>query len=180
MLFVLIGVAFSGISGLALSEDWGSYQPAHSLGSEENDWWTAYPNQHANAGSSVEHPASILAALKEKPMLILVHSSNCKSCVEQIANVKKVLESYGGELKYEDVMAEGSSLQGAVALLDVYNPSGGQSYVPTTIFITLIKGANGKVDVAWHSVEDAMSEDQINAYVKDSIYYYKQNAASWS
>ncbi len=113
-------------------------------------------------------------------MLILVHSSNCKSCVEQIANVKKVLESYGGELKYEDVMAEGSSLQGAVALLDVYNPSGGQSYVPTTIFITLIKGANGKVDVAWHSVEDAMSEDQINAYVKDSIYYYKQNAASWS
>jgi hypothetical protein len=178
-LFVLVALVLSAIAGLALSEDWGSYQPAHFLGSGENDWWTTYPSQHANAGSSVEHPSSILDALKEKPVLILVHSSNCSSCVEQIANIKKVLESYGGELKYEDVMAEGSGLQGAIALLDIYNPTGGPQYVPTTIFITLIKGSDGKVDVAWHSVEDAVSVDQISAYVKDSIYYYQQNAASW-
>jgi hypothetical protein len=178
-LFVLVAVVLSAIAGLALSDDWGSYQPAHSMGSGENDWWTAYPSQHAKAGSSVEHPASVLKALKEKPVLILVHSSSCRSCVAQIANIKKVLESYGGELKYEDVMAEGGSLRDAIALLDVYNPTGGPQYVPTTIFITLIKGTDGKVDVAWHSVEDAMSEDQISAYVKDSIYYYQQNAASW-
>ena len=53
-------------------------------------------------------------------------------------------------------------------------------YVPTTIFITLAKGPDGTVDVAWHSEIDAMSQEKIDAYVKDSIYYYKQNTAAWS
>jgi hypothetical protein len=35
------------------------------------------------------------------------------------------------------------------------------------------------VQVAWHSQIDAMSVDQINAYIEDSIYYYQQNAAEW-
>ena len=177
-LFVLVAIILSAIAGLALSEDWGSYQPAHSLGSSENDWWTTYPGQHANAGSSVEHPASIRDALKEKPVLILVHSSSCKDCVAQIANINKVLDSYRNDLKYDDILGEGSGFQDATNLLSVYSPSG-RAYVPTTIFITLIKGPDGKVDVAWYSVEGLMSEDQIRSYVKDSIYYYQQNAATW-
>jgi hypothetical protein len=51
--------------------------------------------------------------------------------------------------------------------------------VPTTIFVTLIKGADGNVEVAWHSQLDAMSEEEIDSFVKDSIYYYMQNAAGW-
>ena len=67
----------------------------------------------------------------------------------------------------------------AIDILDIYNPTGGAQYVPTTIFVTLIKGADGKVEVAWHSQLDLMSEDEINSFVSDSIYYYKQNAAGW-
>ena len=49
-----------------------------------------------------------------------------------------------------------------------------------TIFITLAKGPDGTVDVAWHSKSDAMSQEEIDSCVKDSIYYYKQNIAAWS
>jgi hypothetical protein len=89
------------------------------------------------------------------------------------------LESYGSNLSYYDVLAEGSSIQKAMDILDIYNPTGGAQYVPTTIFVTLIKGADGKVEVAWHSQLDAMSEEEIDSFVKDSIYYHRQNAAGW-
>jgi hypothetical protein len=51
--------------------------------------------------------------------------------------------------------------------------------VPTTIFVTLIEDPDGKVEVAWHSEIDIMSEDEINSYAKDAIYYHNQNAAGW-
>ena len=89
------------------------------------------------------------------------------------------MKSFGSNLSYYDVLAEGSGFQKAIDILDIYNPTGGAQYVPTTIFVTLIKGSDGKVEVAWHSQIDLMSEDEINSYVKDSIYYYKQNAAGW-
>ena len=177
-LFVLVAMVFSAIAGLALSEDWNSYKPVHALGSGENDWWTTFPDQHSNAGSFVKHPTLVLDTLQEKPVFMLVHTSYCKDCVAQIANINKVLDSYRNDLKYDDILGEGSGLKEATDLLTVYSPIG-IPHVPTTIFITLIKGSDGKVDVAWHSVEGLMSEDQIKAYVKDSIYYYQQNIAAW-
>lgn len=178
LLVVLAACSFA-LMGSASSEDLSSYQPAHTLGSGENDWWSTYPTQHADAGKAVEHPSFVLDALKEKPVLILVHSSTCKSCVAQIANLNGAMKSYGSDLSYNDVLGEGSSLEKAVGILDVYNPTGGMPYVPTTVFITLIKGSDGKVQVAWHSQIDAMDAGQIEGYIKDSIYYYKQNAANW-
>jgi hypothetical protein len=178
LLVVLAACSFA-LTGSALSEDWSSYQPAHTLGSGENDWWSTYPAQHQDAGKAVEHPSFVLDALKEKPVLVLVHSSTCKSCAEQIANLNSAMKSYGSDLNYNDVLGEGSNLEKAVGILDVYDPTGGAQYVPTTIFITLIKGSDGKVQVAWHSQIDAMDAGQIEGYIKDSIYYYKQNAANW-
>jgi hypothetical protein len=178
-LLVLATLALSAMASVALSEDWNSYTPVHTLGSGDNDWWTAYPDQNANSGSTVDHPSLVLDALKEKPVLILVHSSNCKPCLVQIPRIKSAVDSNSGDLSYYDVLAEDGSYQKAIDILDIYNPTGGAQYVPTTIFVTLIKGADGKVEVAWHSQLDAMSEEQIDSFVKDSIYYYKQNAAGW-
>ena len=175
----LLVLATLAMTNVALSEDWSSYSPAHTLGSGNNDWWTAYPDQNVNSGSAVDHPSWVLDALKEKPLLILVHSSNCKPCLVQIPRIKSAVDSNSGDLSYYDMLAEGSSYQKAIDILDIYNPTGGAQYVPTTIFITLIKGADGKVEVAWHSQLDAMSEEEIDSFVKDSIYYYKQNAAGW-
>ena len=178
-LLVLATLALSAMANVALSADWNSYSPAHTLGSGNNDWWTAYPDQNENSGSTVDHPSWVLDALKEKPLLILVHSSNCKPCLVQIPRIKSAVDSNSGDLSYYDVLAEGGSIQKAMAILDIYNPLGGAQYVPTTIFVTLIKGSDGKVDVAWHSQLDFMSQDEINSFVSDSIYYHKQNAAGW-
>jgi len=181
---MLMGLISIAIIGSALAADEGSYQPAQTLGSGDGDWWTAYPSQNAKAGSSVEHPSWILDALKEKPVLILVHSSNCKPCLVQIANMKDILADNRKNLTYYDILAEpteGGDMQRATELLNIYSPSGGdQRYVPTTIFLTLIEGSDGKVGVAWHSVEDAMSKNQVDAYVKDAIYYHRQNQGDWS
>lgn len=163
----------------ALSEDWNSYSPAHAVGSGSGDWWTTYPDQHENSGSEAEHPAWVMEALKEKPVLILIHSSNCVPCLTQMPRIEAAVQSFGEDLQYNDVLAEGSGYEKAIGILDVYDPTGGAQYVPTTIFITLAKGPDETVGVAWHSEIDAMSRERIDAYVKDSIYYYKQNKAAW-
>ena len=84
-------------------------------------------------------------------------------------------------MEYMDVLGEPSGeMQKALDLLDAYDPQGlGQGYVPTTIFVTLVKGSDGKVQVGWHSQIDAMNKGQIEDYIEDAIYYHEQNAANW-
>ncbi|MEI6104878.1 MAG: thioredoxin family protein [Methanothrix sp.] len=178
-LLVLAAMAVFGTASIAQSLDWNSYSLEHAVGSGDDDWWTTYPDQHENSGSAVKHPDWVLKALKEKPLIILIHSSNCVPCLTQMPRIKAAAESFSGDLEYYDILAEGSGYDKAIGILDVYNPAGGAQYVPTTIFITLAKGPDGTVDVAWHSEIDAMSPERIDAYVKDSIYYYKQNSAAW-
>jgi hypothetical protein len=181
-LFVLATVAILGMASTALCEDWDSYSPAQAAGSEDDDWWTAYPDQHENSGSPVEHPAWVLDALKEKPMLILVHSSNCVPCLTQTPRIKAAVAGMGEDLAFYDVLAEGSSYEKAIDILEVYDPEGVEDkyFVPTTIFITLAQGTDGEVDVAWHSEVDVMSKEKIDTYLKDAIYYHRQNIAAWS
>ncbi|MDD1748946.1 MAG: hypothetical protein LUO89_03625 [Methanothrix sp.] len=179
-LLALTAMAIFATATNALSEDWNSYSPAQVIGTGDEDWWMTYPDQHENSGSTVEHSSWVREALKEKPLLILIHSSNCVPCLTQMPRIQAALASFGEDLAYYDVLAEGSSLEKAIGILDVYDPIGGKPYVPTTIFITLAKGSNGTVDVAWHSKSDAMSQEDIDSYVKDSIYYYRQNAAAWN
>ncbi len=184
LLFLVAMAAFSTTvfvaTDIALSEDWNSYSPAHAVGSGEDDWWTTYPDQNENSGKAVEHLDWVMKALKEKPVLILIHSSNCVPCLTQTPRISAAAESFSSDLDYYDILGEGSSLQEAIDILDVYDPYGmGKPVVPTTIFITLAKGANEKVGVVWRSEIDAMSEGRIDDYVKDAIYYYKQNSAAW-
>jgi thiol-disulfide isomerase/thioredoxin len=183
--FALLAIAAFSMAALvmedtALSQDGNSYSPAQAVGSGDGDWWTTYPDQHENSGLKAEHPDWVMEALREKPVLILIHSSNCVPCLTQMPRIESAVASFGGDLLYYDVLAEGSGYEKAIGILDVYSPSGGAQYVPTTIFITLAKGSDGIVEVAWHSEIDAMSQEKIDAYVKDSIYYYKQNRATWT
>jgi len=185
-LLILTAMAAFSVAGFVMADtaqslDWNSYSPAHAIGSEDDDWWTTYPDQHENSGSAVKHPAWILDALKEKPLIILIHSSNCKPCLTQTPRIKAAAESFSGDLEYYDMLAEGSGYDKAIDILKIYDPKGVELkyFVPTTIFITLAKGPDGKVDVVWRSEIDAMSEGRIDAYVKDAIYYYKQNSAAW-
>lgn len=159
------------------AEDWESYKPAHSLGSGNDDWWTVYPSQSEKAGQSVEQSDWVVKALKEKPLVVLVHSNSCAPCVVQMANMEKVMAIYGNEITYRDLLGEGSGLKEATEFLKIYSTSR-RLVVPTTVFFTLIEGPDGKAEVAWHSVEDAMSEEDVTDYVKDAIYYSRLNSGS--
>ncbi|HOV81522.1 MAG TPA: hypothetical protein PLN19_02895 [Methanothrix sp.] len=169
------------LSAPCLGEDWSSYTPSHSVGMADADWWMVYPDQHESAGSAVDHPSWVLEALREKPLLIFIHSSNCKPCLTQIPRISSAVKKFSSDISYYDILAEESTYEKANQTLDYYGPFGGeQKYVPTTIFITLAEGRDGATDVAWHSQIDVMSQDEIESYIKDSIYYHKQSIDEWS
>ncbi len=174
----MIALFFVFLAAVATSEDWSTYNPEYSIGTGQSDWWVGHPAYTTGPDSSIKHPAFILDALKEKPIIILVHSSNCKPCLAQIKSIEDTLAIYGDNVKYFDELAEGSGFKDAADLLKVYSPSD-KPYVPTTIFLTLAKRPDGNVGVVWHSVVDAMSKDQIEAYLKDAIYYHQENVANW-
>lgn len=175
--FLLIIGLTAFVTGSQAADNLGGYKPVHVLGSGESDWWIGYPPQSSGSGTLIIHPKWVLDSLKDKPVLILDHSSSCTSCVVQKANIEKALAAYGKNVTYYDLLADGSDKR-AFAVLGIYGLTG--NYVPTTVFVTLIKGPDGKVSVAWHTAEDAMSEDDIMSYLKDAIYYYQQNAPSWN
>ena len=164
--------------GIALAED-ESGSPEHSLGSGDSDWWTTYPDKNVNSGSAVDHPDWVLEALEDKPLLILIHQNNCVPCKTHVPRTNDAVQTYKDDIMFYSVLAEGSGYLKALEILDVYNPTGKQRYVPTTIFLTLIENEDGEVEVGWHSEIDIMSTDEIEDYAEDSIYYHEQNAADW-
>ena len=167
-------VAILFITASATVDDLSGYSPTYSLGSGDNDWWMSYPDENTNPGASVDHPSWVLQSLKERPVVILLHSASCKSCAAQMNALSRVLETYGKVVTYYDIMADSKDPRGREAF-EAYDPTGGSNYVPTTIFLTEIKDPKGKTSVAWHSYEDAMSESDVEAYVRDAIYYYRQS-----
>jgi hypothetical protein len=174
---VLLATAASGAS--AKDVDWDKYKPEYSAGSKLADWWTNHPDQSTSAGSEVEHPQWVLDALEKKPVLIMDHTEDCSSCKIQKKNIEKVLPDFAKNITYYDLLADGKDKR-AFEILNAYNPTGREQFVPTTVFITLIKGKDGKAEVAWHSEIDDMSEEKLSAYLKDAIYYYRQNSDNWS
>ncbi len=177
ILVVTASVASAVLVESVLAEDWDSYKPVHSQGSGEGDWWFTHPSPSGKEDLPLKQADWITSVLKDKPLVVLVHSSSCRPCVVQMANMEKVLASYGSEIEYRELLAEGSGLKEATELLINYSTSG-RLVVPTTVFFTLIKGPDGKAAIAWHSVEDVMSEGEIGDYVKDAIYYYRLNSGS--
>jgi len=139
-------LALFAAAGTALSLDWSSYSPAHAVGSVDNDWWIKYPDQNENSGNEVEHLDWVTKALKEKPVLILIHSSTCVPCRTQVPRIKAAVDKYSGDLDYHDVLGEGASLQEAIDILDVYDPFGmGKPVVPRPSSSLLPKARTGKL-----------------------------------
>jgi DNA-directed RNA polymerase subunit RPC12/RpoP len=157
------------------TEWWVSYNPEYSKGSGDDDWWINYPNQHPDSGSAVSHLDWVLDSLQDKPVVILDHSEGCIPCIQQQEDMDKVLEVYGEEVIYYDLLADGSDPR-AYEAFDTYDPNGEPNYIPLTIMVTKIKDSNGNVKIAWHSAEGATGEDWIRSYMKDSIYYHHKSS----
>lgn len=149
-----------------------------SVGTGPDDWWTVYPDQHPNAGSEVDHPPWVLDRLKDKPILILDHSTNCEACIDQENAALVVMEDYGDDIAYENLIS-GSGDFRAEELFEVYDPDGGKQYVPLTIVLTLVEGPDGKVVVGWQSAEDATGVDWLRSLVRDAIELHGENVGGW-
>jgi thiol-disulfide isomerase/thioredoxin len=163
----------------SFADDLQGYKPVYSLGSGKDDWWIKYPDQSPNASSSVGHLPWIINDLRQKPVIVFVHRTDCKSCKVQEKDLDKVLTTYGEDVKYYDMVADVPD-EKILSVLNVYYPNSGVPTVPTTVIFTLVKDIDGKVAVGWHSMDDAMGEDVLTSYVKDAIYYYRQDAAYWN
>lgn len=158
------------------SDDLQDYKPVYSLGAGKDDWWIKYPDQSPNAGSSVDHLSWIIDDLKQKPVIVFVHTSDCKACKVQEKDLNNVLAVYGGDVKYYDLLAD-IPTEMILSVLKAYYPNSGVPTVPTTVVFTHFKDTNGNVVIGWHSMDDAMGENVVSSYIKDAIYYYRQNPA---
>lgn len=157
-------------SALCASED------HKQVGFGAEDWWTSYPNQSSASGKEVNHPQWVLDALKEKPVVIYVHM-DCTTCKPQSEALDEIVKEFGKNFTYYDLAGDGSQAMANDAA--VYDPNGGVPYVPLTTILTLAPDSEGKVQVVWHSTEEATGKDWIKDYVEDAIYYHEQNSGSW-
>ncbi len=154
----------------------------HTIGPGPEEWWIAYPDQHSKAGSAVDHPSWALDLLKEKPVMMLIHKTNCPACVRQEADIKKVLRDLGDDVAYLDLLTDGGD-EKTWAGLDIYYPSGDPSvdriFVPVTVVLTLVSGPSGDVEIGWHSGVGYSGERWIRSYLNDAIALHADNSANW-
>lgn len=155
----------------------GSSSSEHSVGSGNDDWWITYPSQSTGSGMDVNHPAWVLDALKSKPVVVYVHKG-CDYCKPQTDAMAEVVKEYGNKFTYYDIPADGSDSRAEPAL-QAYDPTGGVTYVPMTIIVTLAPDSSGKIQPVWHSTEDVTGKAWIDDYVQDAIAKYNSNSANW-
>jgi hypothetical protein len=149
----------------------------YSVGSENDDWWTAYPDQSQGAGKEVNHPSWVLDSLERKPVLIYVHKS-CDYCVPQTEAIEKITEEFDGKITFYNIGAEGDDARSEEAM-QAYDPNGGVMYVPMTVIVTLAPNSEGEVEPVWHSTEEVTGEAWIKDYLEDALSQYSENSANW-
>lgn len=149
----------------------------YSVGSENDSWWTAYPDQSSGAGGDVNHPSWVLDALESKPVLIYVHKE-CDYCVPQTEAVQKIADEFGGKITFYEIDADSGDVR-AEEGLQAYDPNGGTMYVPLTVIVTLAIDSDGEVVPVWHSTDEITGEDWINDYMEDALSLYDENSADW-
>jgi thiol-disulfide isomerase/thioredoxin len=150
----------------------------YSVGSGNDDWWTAYPDQSSGAGGEVNHPSWVLDALKSKPVLIYVHKQ-CDYCVPQTEAVQKIADEFDGKITFYEIAPDSGDVRGEEGL-QAYDPNGGTMYVPLTVVLTLAPNSEGEVVPVWHGTDEVTGESWIKNYVEDAVSQYDEFSADWN
>lgn len=166
------------IAIILLASGFSAMGAGYSVGTGNDDWWTAYPDQSSGAGDEINHPSWVLDALKNKAVLIYVHKS-CDYCVPQTEAVQKITDEFDGKITIFEIGADGSDARSEEAL-QAYDPNGGTMYVPLTVVLTLAPDLKGEVVPVWHSTDEVTGEGWIKNYVEDAISQYDENSADWN
>jgi hypothetical protein len=166
------------ISIILLASGNSAMGAVYSVGSANDDWWTAYPDQSPGAGGDVNHPSWVLDALKSKPVIIYVHKS-CSYCAPQTAAVQNITDEFNGQITFFNIGADGSDSRSEEAL-QAYDPNGGIKYVPLTVVVTLAMNSEGEVVPVWHSTDEVTGDSWVKKYLEDAIGQYDENSADWN
>jgi hypothetical protein len=150
----------------------------YPVGSGNDDWWTAYPDQSPIAGGDVNHPSWVLDALRSKPVIIYVHKS-CSYCAPQTLAVQNITDEFNGQITFFEIGAEGNDSRSEEAL-QAYDPNGGKAYVPLTVVVTLAMNSEGEMVPVWHSIDEVTGDGWVKKYVEDAIVEYEENSADWN
>lgn len=156
----------------------GAMGAEYPVGSANDDWWTAYPDQSPAAGGDVNHPSWVMDALGSKPVLIYVHKS-CSYCAPQTQAVQNITGEFNSRITFFEIGAEGNDSRSEEAL-QAYDPNGEKSYVPLTVVVTLAMNSEGEAVPVWHSTDEVTGDGWIKKYVEDAIAQYDENSADWN
>jgi hypothetical protein len=170
---LLIAASLTIFAPASSTDDLQGYKPVYSLGTGDADWWINYPDNSLSPGTQVSHLPWVIDDLKQKPVVIFVYRLDCMACEVQKEDLNKVLDSYGNDVKYYDLLVPNEKMSG---ILTSYFSRKTLPTVPITVVLTTIKGSDGKNSVAWHTMYDAEGEEIVASYVKDAIYYYRQSS----
>lgn len=172
-----------------------------AVGSANDDWWTAYPDQSKRAGEDVNHPSWVMDALQEKPVLIYVNES-CSGCGQEADAVQNISNEFQGKIaviklgtngangmndtdgrdsRSDEVLhayglKEETSMQTSQILQAQQSQ---QAPLPLTVIITLATNYEGEVVPVWHSTDEIAGDNWIRSYLKDAITKYDENSYNW-
>lgn len=168
--FLVVILTLSGCITNTSPSDPDTSTAAHSIGDGTADFWTSYPSWHPKSGQNIEHPQWVIDVLKEKPLIILAHSTNCLPCIRQQSDLEDVMKTHGEDITYIDMLTDGSDAR-AWDVYDVYYPQSGQWYIPLTVILSQTYHG-GTSQIIWHSAVGATGKEWLEAYIEDAITYY--------
>lgn len=171
IIFFLLLSSFSLLG--SASDDLQISKPIYSIGSGDDNWWIEYPDS-SNVSAPVNHLPWILESLEGNPVVILCRSKVCPTCEEQKKRLEKVLENYGNNVTYYDLVAEDD-----IRTYDAMEVYYWAPIVPVTIVLTLVRDADDKIAVGWHTMNSAIEEEIIASYIRDAIFYHQVNSMDW-
>lgn len=153
-----------------------NYNPIHSLGDGNNDFWIDYPQNHINSSQSVTHLSWINDSIKEGCVLFVVHKTGCLSCQPQADRVIKLAEEFQENIVFYDLdITLGGSIEVKAYDSYLYDPDGPPGYIALTGILTLINN-NGTIEYGWHSWERDVDYNEMEDWLKDGIYYWNLNS----
>lgn len=158
-----------------------SYVPTHDVGNGSDNFWIDFPAGNPSSGQEVDHLDWIEAALRQRPLLFVVHRTGCTGCAAQAERVIEFGEQFGSSVVFYDLDAVASAPPDIVQKANevyYYDPNGSPGYIALTGVYTLVNDG-GEVKVAWHTWEApddmTVSDADLETWIKDAVYYFHMN-----
>jgi thiol-disulfide isomerase/thioredoxin len=155
-----------------------TYTPIHAVGTGSNNFWISYPTSHPNASQPVDHLPWVLNSLHENAVIFVVHRTGCVTCQPQADRMIALAEKYEDNVTFYDLdITLGGETEQKAYEAYVYDPAGPPGYIALSVLVAVIE-VNGEIEYGWHSWEGDVADEELESWVRDTIYYYHINSGN--